>query len=384
MEKLSVQSNINKKRITRDDISKFLFFSAFLLLVFVDYVSATSIPHLFTGRIFQTVILILGIKILATHYTKIEWIIIGIGAILAVISFMRTDSYFVCILIMLIMASKDVSLKPVMRIYFIVVSCITVLVAILAVTGVCGEMFMEQDFRGNGLEIRYCMGYTHPNTFHIVLIQLLLAGIWLFWDKLKWYHFIVCGGINILVNYYTDSRTNLILGSLILIACILLKLIPALRKWIGIYFAGITVLIISIFLSVSASVYGTSIPIFDKLNQIWTNRILMSYLDRNNFRLTPFSYLECHASCDMGYVNIAYNYGWVIILIIIALFCGLIWKVTERKDYIALVGIVTGLILFLGEQFSSGEYITRNLIFVYMLGWGMYESDKNEKVDMHK
>ena len=164
------------KLAEKGEVAKYLFLLALSLLVFVDYISATSIPHPFTGRLFQVTIILLGIKILMTQYTKCEWAILGIGGVLAVASYFCTDSYYVCLLIMLIMASKDMALRPIMLVYFTIVSGITLLVMVLAASGICGNMYMEQDFRLNGLEIRYCMGYTHPNAFHIVLIQLFFCG----------------------------------------------------------------------------------------------------------------------------------------------------------------------------------------------------------------
>lgn len=366
-------------RITKERVGKILFIAAFLMLLLVDYISATGVRILFSGRVFQLAILLMGIKIVLTRYTRNEWVMLGLGGVLAVISFLHTHSYFVCMLIMLLMASKDVSAKLLLRLYTVIVFVITALTAVLALAGVRGDVFLVQDFRGNGLETRYCMGFTHPNTFHIVCIQLMLALIWLYWKQLKWYHFGILFGINLLISYFTDSRTNLLIGSAALIAYLLLKVWPGISRWIGIYLAGFGVLVLSLILSVLAPVYGNTTPFLNKLDELWTHRIRLSYWVRFQSKVTLFSGEEFQVNCDMGFVNTAYNYGMVIVLLVIGIIIWKLFDVTKRRDSVVLVGIVACMIFYLGERFSSGEFITRNLMFVYMLGWGTYESDKPEK-----
>lgn len=365
--------------ILKSNIGKILFFIAFSLLIFVDYVSATSIPLPFSGRIFQVTVLLLGIKIMITHYSKTEWLFLILGGVLSVISFAHTNNYFMCILVMLLMASKDISLKSVLSVYTIIVLGISAIVAVLAMTGICGDIFLIQNFRGNGLETRYCMGYTHPNTFHIVAIQLFLAMVWLFWDRIKWYYFIGFFGINLLITYYTDSRTGLLIGSVSAFAYMLLKLVPKLRTWMGIYILGFVALIGSLVLSIAAPIYGHNVPVLRWINQLWTNRIRMAYEVCWNLSITAFSGPESQVNCDMGFVSTTYNWGWVIALLIVVLMCLQLFTMTKHRDCIILVGFVACLIFYLGEKFSSGEFITRNLLFVYMLGWGTYESNEPKK-----
>ena len=374
----------NSKLAAKDTVSHFLFFVALVLLLFVDYISATSIPHLYTGRVFQATIILLGIKILMTQYTWREWLVLGVGGVVAVASYFSTGSYFVCLLIMLIMASKGISLRPIMKAYFWVVSCMTFLVMVLAASGICGEMYIEKDFRDTGIEIRYCMGYTHPNTFHIILLQLILVGIWLLWDKMKWYYFILLFGLNIIAFYFTLSRTNVILGSFMLVALMVLKCYPQLARKTGIYIFGGVVYLGCIVLSILAALGGHTLPVLDKINQLWTNRMFWAYTERMESKLTLFSGADYHIRCDMGFVSNLYNYGVVIAILIILLMTLYLLSVKRNNDYLGLVGFIVCIILFTGETFVSGEYVTRNLLYVFMLGWGTYESGKLKKLGCGK
>lgn len=368
-----------EKSLEKNRISKYIFFIALVLLLFVDYISATSIPHPYTGRVFQATIILLGIKILMTRYTWREWMILGIGAVLAVASYFAIDSYFVCLLIMLIMASKDIALRSILRIYFSVVSCISLIVMVLSASGICGDMYIEKNFREVGIEKRYCMGYTHPNSFHIIVIQLLLVVIWLLWDKLEWYYFILFIALNMLVFCFTDSRTNVILGSAMLIALMVFKVYPQLTQKIGIYIFGGVGYAGCIVLSLLAVLVGHTVPILDKVNELWTNRIMLAYAARLDSKLTLFSGADYQINCDMGFVNCIYSYGIVITIMVVLLMLLYLVSVSKNKDYLGLIGFIVCVILFTGERFSSAEYITRNLLFVFMLGWGTYESNKPKK-----
>lgn len=368
------------KYLRQNKISKGVFYTALVLLLFVDYISATSVPHLYTGRVFQITVILLGIKILMTQYTKYEWAFLGIGAVLAAASYLYTDSYYVCLLIMLIMASKDIALKSIMLVYATVVTCITLVVMVLAASGIYGYMYIEKDFRDIGIEKRYCMGYTHPNSYHIIVIQLLLVVIWLLWDKLKWYHFVLLFGLNMLIYYFTNSRTNVILGSAMLIAFMVFKCYPQIAQKKGIYVFGGVVYVGCIVLSVLAALGAHTMPILNKINELWTNRMQWAYEERIKSKLTLFSGADYQINSDMGFVGNVYNYGVVIAIIIILLMTLYLLSVTKNKNYFGLIAFIVCVLLFTGETFVSKEYVTRNLLYVLMLGWGSYESRGLERL----
>lgn len=368
-----------EKFLKKDRISNCLFFIALTIMFFVDYISATSIPHPYTGRLFQVTIILLGIKILLTHYTWKEWIVLGVGAVLAVASYLSIGSYYVCLIVMLIMASKDILQKTIMKVYFWVISGITLAVMALAASGICGYMYIEKDFRDTGIEIRYCMGYTHPNTFHIIILQLILVAICLLWDKMKWYSFVMFFLLNMMAFYFTDSRTSMILGSIMVISLMVLKMYPSLTKTSGLYFLGGMVYCGCIVLSILAILGGYTMPVLDKINRLWTNRLMWAYTERMKSKLTLFSGKDYQIRCDMGFVRTLYSYGVVIAILIIIMMSVYLFFLSKEKKYLELIAFIVCTILFTGETFVAGEYVTRNLLYIFMLGWGTYESGKSKK-----
>ena len=355
----------NKKKA----LGQALFTIAFILILYVDYVSATSIPVIYSGRLFQAAILLLLIKVIITHYSKKEWIalisLLGLG----IISYLYVKNFFFIILILLLFGSKEVSFKNIIRIYLVFVSGLTLIVGIAASFGWFGEMSLTMDFRSTGIETRYCMGYTHPNTYHIVLLQLCLALFWLLWEKTKWYHVLLAIVGNCLIFAATDSRTNLLVGIVLFLCMFIAKLKSRFQNKNWVYGLGFLVLGASLLLSLLTVLIGTDSKLIGFIDKMWTNRIRYGYLAvKNNGILSLFSSVDSQVSTDMGYIRMFYNYGFIIFAAVILLFILKLYINAKNKDFMELIILVAGIVFMLGENFSFGEFITRNIIFLFLIG----------------
>lgn len=186
-------------------------------------------------------------------------------------------------------------------------------------------------FRTSGvLETRYCMGYTHPNTYHIIMLQFILVLIWMFWDKMMWYHVLLAAIGNGLVFLATDSRTNLLLGTILLTLMLLVKINKKLQEKTWIYGLGFLVLGGSLILSLLSVTVGTKWSFMELLNKLWTNRIFHSW--EADGRLTAFSSVDYQVSLDMGFVKLLYNYGIVIFIAVISIIIAKLLQMQSIKN----------------------------------------------------
>ncbi len=362
-------------------IGEVLFFSALFLMLFVDYVSATYVSLTFSGRLVQLTVILLGCKLLLTKYTWKEWMVIGILLFLGGLSFLNTGKYLAWELFLLLAASKDIDKKKAVKMYFVVVGAITVIAGVAAATGVFGELYQVLNFRGpQGAEpeLRYCFGYNHPNTCHIVYIQLALAFVWLYYDKLKWYIIGLIAVANVVLGLFTDSRTGILLGSVIFIFLMVIKKWNHLEENKVIYMMNYVTLIGCIILSYLAVTIGINNPLLAILSKLWTGRIEYANLEAASSRLSLLSGSELQISCDMGFVKLLYNCGIVMAAVFLAIAVLQIFVNHKRKDVAELTVIFCGLIFLLGEKFSSGEFITRNILVIFMIGmWGYFSKAIN-------
>lgn len=361
-----------------------LFYAAFLLILFVDYVSATSVSLIYSGRLFQLAAVLLMCKVFVTKYTKKEYILLGLSLIIAALSFLYVHNYFACLLFLLIFAGKDIPFKKTAAVYLIFVGACTVITASAAFLGIYGEISMKQDFRGLGIETRYCFGFTHPNSCHIIYLQFILVLIWYFWEKVKWFHIVAAILINIVLYIFTNSRTNMMLGTAVLVIMLFGKIWTKIQRVNCIYSLSVITLASSLLLSFWTAINDPNkMPVMMKLiDKVWSGRIYwgsywsnfyLTYTDDNRLisipreKISLFSHRDRQISIDMGFLKLYYNYGIIIFAIVIALMLIKIYRNAYKKDLAELMIIVSGMVWMLGESFSFGQYITRNISFVFML-----------------
>lgn len=370
-----------REKLRRPGIA--VFYTALLLILFVDYVSATSVSLTYSGRLFQLAAVLLMFKVFVTKYTKTEYILLGLSLIIAALSFLYVHNYFACLLFLLIFAGKDIPFKKIVSLYLIFVGACIVITASTAFLGICGEISMKQDFRGLGIETRYCFGFTHPNTCHIINLQFILVLIWFFWEKVEWFHIVTAILINIFIYIFTDSRTNMLLGTVVLGIMLIGKIWKWIQKAEWVYGLGIITLTASLLLSFLTVIYDTTeSALLNFVDKVWTSRIYWGHIWAKYYltyedntvtgwtereKVTLFSHRDGQILIDMGFLKLYYNYGIIIFTIVIALMLIKIYRNARKKDLAELMIIVSGMVWMLGESFSFGQYITRNILFVFML-----------------
>ncbi len=370
-----------REKLRRPGIA--VFYAAFLVILFVDYVSATNVSLIYSGRLFQLAAVLLMCKVFVMKYTKTEYILLGLSLIIAALSFLYVHNYFACLLFLLIFAGKDIPFRKTAAVYLIFVGACSVITASAAFLGIYGEISMRQDFRGLGIETRYCFGFTHPNTCHIIYLQFILVLIWYFWEKVKWFHIMAAILINTVLFVLTSSRTNMMVGTVVLGIMLMGKIWRRIQKAVWIYGLGIITLTASLILSFLTVIYDTTeSALLNFVDRIWTSRIYWGHIwakynliyEDNKVtgwtereKVTLFSHRDGQILIDMGFLKLYYNYGIIIFAIVIALILIKIYRNARKKDLAELMIIVSGMVWMLGESFSFGQYITRNILFVFML-----------------
>lgn len=358
------------------------FYAAFILILFVDYVSATSISVIYSGRMFQLAIILLMGKVLITKYSKREWIILALLIIVGVLSFYYVHNYFACLLFLLIFASKDIPFKKTVAVYLIFVGTCILITACAACLGIYGELSITKDFRAMGVvETRYCFGFKHPNACHIIVLQFILVLLWYFWEKVKWFHILAAILMNGILFIFTDSRTNVVLGTGVLGVMLLGKLWTKLQKAKWVYGFGIITLASSLMLSLLTVIQGTESALLAFVDKIWSGRIYWGHIWANFYinygddkvlgytareRVPLFSRRDGQMTIDMGFIKLYYNYGIIIFAIVISFMLIKLYRNARKKDLAELMLIMIGIVWMLGEAFSFGEFITRNILFILM------------------
>ncbi len=228
----------------------------------------------------------------------------------------------------------------------------------------------------NGVEImRHSFIYGHPNAAHLNLTTILIAWIYVYYEKVNILSVSILGIMNFIFYNYTLSRTGFLIGMLCLILAILYKKSNAIRKvlfnkvnWVFI--------IMSVITFTTALLYGkwNTLYYIDKLftgriyyNNYFLTNIQIPLIGKNNYG---------HLLIDNGYMSLVYNGGLLayIWFIFMNIKTGELLK-KEKCEKEALLMIVF-CIYSLTESFYMNIIINISLLF---FSWFIFNQSQTTK-----
>lgn len=194
----------------------------FLLLItlVVSFLSNTTfmeyIPVKFLNRINYLVIFVLILKIYGLDRYKVKNIILISGIlIIAVLSWRITKIPSVMVMVVFILAAKNVNFYKIVKCYFNVNLLMILLITLYAVAGVIKNLaYLRQGI------YRFSLGIDYPTDYAAYIFYLVLAYTYLNYKKLKLYHYVTFIVISIALYFITNARLDVI--SILLIVPIIL------------------------------------------------------------------------------------------------------------------------------------------------------------------
>lgn len=306
---------------------------------------------------------VLFIKIIIDKYTKKELFALVIILAIGGCTFLVTKKPTLLLSCICISGMKNVDLKKVfismLKIRFITF----ILVISLALLGIVENTSITM-WRNGQLDIRYSLGFGHPNTLHLSLFILLSLYIYNRYEKLKLLDYIFVIISNIFIYSYSESRTGFLLVFALIILTFLSKnkyiknMIIKAPKYV--YIGLLTVSFIT------AMLYN-KLPIMNNLNEILNGRIAYSnyYLNTYGFSLfgTNIS-TDTNALFDNGYIFMFIQYGIIGLILMtnwIFLICN---KIRTDKNVKRGILVLSYLLYIFTESFTPNIFMNIILLFV--------------------
>lgn len=370
MEKLS--GNLKNR------IAQVLFYTAFVMEILIMCLNSAGVTIPYRTRLLQLAALLFVIKILLTHYSKREWLmIIGICAI-AFIQIFSAQSTLLLEIVLMLTASKDVDRGCAVKLYFGMMLTAIVLMILLSSTGVIGNLALTKDYRGNGPETRYCFGYSHPNVFYSNVLKMVMAGFAVYYRKCRGWHYIIFTIINIVFYLFADSRTGFLVVELLIVSFYCLYKKPDILEHKSVRYFGQGVIGCVMLLS-----YLLPCLPYDKvgiLDRVLTGRIYCStaWTMGNQWSFLPVIPNGDYV-LDMGYFYLMANWGILIGILYLLLVFYNYNRFYKNKNWAYVVILVVYSIFTFVESHAFSMYFVGNIMFLLMLGWGTYESDEPKK-----
>jgi hypothetical protein len=225
--------------------------------------------------------------------------IVALIACAAVVSYTIGEDEVLDI-VLLIAGAKNVSWKKIAYCYLCVAVVVQLVAFYAAHTGIVPDMTYETD-RG----IRQSFGIIYPTDFAAHVLFIFMVYVTLRESRLTFAEIALMFVAGYAIYHRTYARNDFIC---IVILCLLLAVIKLLRvmgiqlskhQWLK-YF-GIIMLVVAIFCIIAVTFYDPSSELYQKLDNIFSNRISLSYQGLAQYGIQPFGSVVIENNTILGY-----------------------------------------------------------------------------------
>jgi len=313
-------------------------------------------------------------KFAATKYNYKElFIVIALG-ILGILIYYSTKKAGGILSIMAIMGLKDVDIKKLFKFSLYIRITSFFLLMSLTVFHIIQNTRIT-NIRGNDTIIRYSMGFSHPNQFHLAYIIILLLCIYIYYDKLGFMHITLLGVINILAYTKSFSRTSAFIGFLAIFMLIWFKSIYFMKLK---HVICIGIIPFGFLISLIPALLYNKIPNLRTIDSILQWRITFSkhYLESYPLKLFGNNLSGDSIVLDNGYVELVINYGLFFTFLYVTAYMILSYRCVKRRMYPELLLIVCLSIYGITEAFIPNLFVNISIIFFGELIFNNYKKQR--------
>lgn len=362
------------------NINNFLFLSSWIIFLFyillfneseLGYAIDNSIIK---PMIFGIVLFISIIKIIVCNKYKLNNLIfiIALTVFMIIVSHL-SNNYNLLLFEMLIIASKNVEFRKIVKIDMIIrIICIAILFLL------CREGFINNYTATINGSLKQAYGWLHPNTFGAISSIVILEYLYLNWNKLTVLKAGFAATLIIIVFFISASRTNVYLITFTLFFSYFMKHFKFLREnrvinEICVYIYPIMAVVS--FLLVFLYNKGYSIGVF--LNDLTTGRLYLANLFYKEYGISmlgqplkiittrqALKYGLTPAVLDMAYMRLIIQYGVIYFIVFIVLNTLTQKKIIKQKKYPELMLMIFFAIIGLAENTVLYLYMNIGLFLI--------------------
>lgn len=367
-------------------IGNLCFWIALVIESVIVMIDKSAYINPWEGKLFRLTFVLFCIKVITTQYSKKEWIAIAIAGILVSISYLVNDKDEVVRTAVFVISCKNIDVKKILKVVLGITLAGSVILFVLAASGTFGAMTMTANF-GRGpfpgiVETRYCFGMGHPNAFQCMMYMMTVLCLYIYIDRMKWYHFVLLFLINVITYHYTDSNTAMLVIGATIIGAAIMKYVPILKNLKWIYWLSAAFVLALVIFSAVGSYTGRETQFMYDLDQVLNGRFQYAHAIENARveNWTLFSNRLNTEFFDQGFIRLFYWYGIIPGIMYVLANLYLIYQSYQKRDYMLLI-IVVGFSLFsMMEAHLVSVYILRNYLFILLGSYWYQPFERKEKV----
>ena len=346
-------------------LQKSLFYLALTIELVLMIVEKSEISFGYESYVFRATFILTLTSMVLLKRDKKEW---GVLAALVAFTFLcyeisgKNDQLRV---VVFMAAARDIDLKKAMKYSFYVSLVGFTLVALLALLGGLGDIYLVTDYgRGIANESRMVLGFGHPNTLFGCVYVLVLMWLWLYGEKASMFYHLIVILISAMFAVFTRSRTAMAVMAMTLVLAVVLRLAPKLKDVKALYvLEAVVTPLMCMILAIAASYLADEVYTsgtrtdpkwgwFWRLENLLNCRISILYYDvpghgaiLSNLRLIAGR--DTEGLFDLGWNRLLYWYGILPTLLISVAVVLLIYVCYKKRDMWTMLIILSLSVFFL-------------------------------------
>lgn len=259
----------------------FLYFISLGIYLFAKNIEISSVYHtiFWLPKALEVIryvsyAMIIGISIFLTQYRyKVLWRYLVFMAFFLLIS-IKAKSVTILFNFMFIFAAKDIPLKHMIK----YVITLQIIISTCIFMGCMIGLVEDWTYLIAG-RFRHSMGYGYPNAIPTVYFYIMLAICYLMQNRLKLWHVVLFESFNLILFYYTNTRTAFALTAISVVALWALKFkktpLVSCRKTRFLYVHS--VYLIAVFAIIICYYYRATNPLLRTVDVFISNRLSMGH-----------------------------------------------------------------------------------------------------------
>ena len=367
-----LKEKFQKIWITKITGQQVYIFSLVLYLFFAFLQNSTF--HAYLGsRPFNLVsYLVVGLLILKIifldDYSSIQRGIIFLILILAMISWLKSKSNLIIVMMVFILSGQGVSFREVVKYYYNVTLIIFAVVVTSSLLGVIKNLI----FVVKGRAIRYSLGIVYPTDLAARVLYLLLAHAFLNFERLNWKYYFSYFLIDVVLMKITNARLS-VLCILIMIGVLIIAKRASnhpdgiSRLFVSMYWMAAPIL--SFLAIIATYFYDGENHIYTKINHLLSGRLSYGSLAFYNYKIPLLGQkviehglggnsglrIFHHSNqgyffIDSSYMRLLMIYGLLMLLIVIGIIMTISIKAILNKNFVLPTVMLIVVISCMVEQ----------------------------------
>lgn len=304
----------------------------------------------------------LFLKILNEKYNKKELCVSLLFIVIGLLCYVFTRKITLLLTCVCIAGMKNIDLDKTFKEMLYLRSGSFICVIILAMIGIIENSSVSM-WRNGHMDIRYTLGFSHPNSLHLALFIIVSLFIYNNYEKMNFFKYFFVLVVNVFIYTYSGSRTGFFMINMLIIICCFSKnknfkkLLLRMPKYIFIF--------VVFFSFVTAFLYG-KYDVLNKLNIIFNGRIAYSNYYLTNYKLSLFGrniINDRNALFDNGYIYCYVQYGVIGSILLSYVLLKICKSIEKEQSSKRAIIVIAFLIYCFTESIMPNVFMNIILLF---------------------